>query len=95
VQWAYAVAGAALPRDARDQITATRHLAAGETPRAGDLLFFGRQGAVNHVAIVVAPPRFVHAYGRVEVATLRRSGRGARPELRSICLGLRRPLLFP
>lgn len=92
VQWAFSLAGAALPRDARDQIDATRPLAANETARPGDLLFFAREGRVNHVAIVSRPPHFVHAYGRVEEATLR-SGAAARPELLETCLGVRRPLL--
>jgi cell wall-associated NlpC family hydrolase len=90
VQLAYALAGIALPRDARDQIHAARRLGRGEAPRAGDLLFFGRGPDVNHVAMITVPPRFVHAYGRVEEATLAGS-LNSRPELAAICLGLRRP----
>ncbi len=87
VQWAFALAGRALPRDAADQIRVARPLGLRETAEAGDLLFFGREGAVNHVAIFTAPPRFVHAYGRVEEAQLSGPGTDARPELRAICLG--------
>ncbi len=87
VQWAFAMGGLALPRDARDQIRLARPLNRREPPLPGDLLFFGRDGAVNHVAILSAPPRFVHAYGRVEEATLSGPGANARPELRAICLG--------
>jgi hypothetical protein len=93
VQVAYAMAGIGLPRDARDQVRVTRPLAPGERARAGDLLFFGRGGEVNHVAMVTVPPRFVHAYGRVEEATFTRGrvgGHIARPELAPICLGVRR-----
>jgi cell wall-associated NlpC family hydrolase len=91
VQWAYALCGLALPRDARDQIRVARPLAGDERARPGDLLFFGRAGDVNHVALFTAPPRFVHAYGRVEEAVLSGPGSDARPELRAIFLGVRRP----
>jgi len=91
VQWAYALCGLALPRNARDQIRVARPLARGESARPGDLLFFARGGHVNHVALFTAPPRFVHAYGRVEEAVLSGPGPDARPELRAILLGVRRP----
>jgi len=91
VQWAYAQCGLRLPRDARDQIRIARPLTRGETARPGDLLFFGRDGDVNHVAMFTTPPRFVHAYGRVEEAVLAGLGPAARPELRAILLGVRRP----
>jgi hypothetical protein len=91
VQWAYALSGRALPRDACDQIQVTRPLAPWESARPGDLIFFGQGGEAGHVGLVTRPPRFVHAYSRVEEARLGR-GSGARPELRAVCLGLRRPL---
>ena len=91
VQWTYAQCGLGLPRDAKDQIRATRPLGRGESARPGDLLFFGRDGTVNHVALFTAPPRFVHAYGRVEEAVLSGPGPDARPELRAILIGVRRP----
>jgi hypothetical protein len=101
VQLAYALSGVALPRDAKDQIRVTRRLVAGERPAVGDLLFFGRNGDVNHVAMVTLPPRFVHAYGRVEEATFQAGrknaedqkwagGASVRPELAGICLGVYR-----
>jgi len=93
VQLAYAMSGIALPRDAKDQFRVTRPLAAEEEPEVGDLLFFGRDGDVNHVALVTVPPHFVHAYGRVEEATFaggQRNGDGYRPELGRICLGIYR-----
>ena len=91
VQLAYVLAGIALPRDAQDQIRVARRLRPGETARAGDLLFFARNGEVNHIAMVTSPPRFVHAYGKVEEAAFD-GGRGieARPELVPICLGVHR-----
>jgi gamma-D-glutamyl-L-lysine dipeptidyl-peptidase len=91
VQLAYALAGIALPRDAQDQIRVARRLRPGETARAGDLLFFARNGDVNHVAMVTAPPRFVHAYGKVEEAAFDGDLRTvSRPELAPICLGVHR-----
>jgi gamma-D-glutamyl-L-lysine dipeptidyl-peptidase len=92
VQLAYALSGVILPRDTRDQIRITRPLVAGEAAEPGDLCFFGRGGGVNHVAMVTRPDRFVHAYGRVEEATLV-PGKNRRPELAAICLGIRRPLV--
>jgi gamma-D-glutamyl-L-lysine dipeptidyl-peptidase len=89
VQLAYATTGLVLPRDAQDQIHVARRLARSEAARTGDLLFFGRGGGVSHVAIVTAPPRFVHAYGRVEEAAFRGGG-VERPELAEICLGVYR-----
>jgi cell wall-associated NlpC family hydrolase len=92
VQWAYALAGRALPRDARDQIEVTRPVAPDESPRPGDLLFFSRDGQPGHVGLVTHPPSFVHAYSQVEEARLG-PGPLSRPELRPACLGLRRPSL--
>jgi cell wall-associated NlpC family hydrolase len=86
VQWAYALAGVPLPRDAGDQqavVPPTRG-----PLRPGDLLFFGHGRTVNHVALVSRPPRVVHAYGQVEETCLDRSGR---PELGAILLGAGRP----
>jgi cell wall-associated NlpC family hydrolase len=87
VQWAHALAGVPLPRDAGEQRAALPAVAG--RPRAGDLLFFGRGEVVNHVAVVTHPPLFVHAYGRVEETHL---GRRGRPELRAILLGAGRPV---
>lgn len=96
VQWAYALAGLALPRDARDQIKVTRPVSREETARPGDLLFFGQNGEATHVALLTRPPRFVHAYGWVEEASFEhglqlRPELHPRPELKAVCLGLRRP----
>ncbi len=84
VQWAFAAAGAGLPRDAAEQ---WRRLPAASPPaQAGDLIFFGRRD-ILHVALVTKPPRFLHAYGRVEETTL-----VDRPELHALVVGFRRPL---
>jgi cell wall-associated NlpC family hydrolase len=91
VQLAYVLAGITLPRDAQDQIRVARPLSPRETARAGDLLFFARNGEVNHVAMVTRPARFVHAYGKVEEAAFEHgAGVEARPELVPICLGVHR-----
>jgi cell wall-associated NlpC family hydrolase len=49
-RWVFARHHKRLPRTAEQQWQATRHLPAGAA-RAGDLVFFGRPGAVGHVAI--------------------------------------------
>lgn len=63
--------GIALPRDARDQLRATRRLAPGEEPAKGDLVFFARRGeGVSHVGIMVGPGTYVHCRGWVRTASL-------------------------
>ena len=63
--------GVVLPRDARDQLRATRRLATEEEPKEGDLVFFGRPGeAVSHVGIMLDRSTYVHCRGWVRVASL-------------------------
>lgn len=53
--------GVVLPRDAHDQHTAARSIAAGEE-RFGDLYFFAHPGKnVHHVGIVISPGTMLHA----------------------------------
>ena len=63
--------GIALPRDARDQMRATRRLARREEPEVGDLVFFGRSGeAVSHVGVMLDTSTYVHCRGWVRTASL-------------------------
>ena len=63
--------GIALPRDARDQLRASRRLVAGEMPKKGDLVFFGRPGEdVSHVGIMLGPSTYVHCRGWVRPASI-------------------------
>ena len=52
--------GITLPRTAREQYNATRHISRTEL-QEGDLLFFNTQGGVSHVGIYLQNNKFVHA----------------------------------
>lgn len=52
--------GITLPRTAREQYGATRHISRTEL-QEGDLLFFNTQGGVSHVGIYLQNNKFVHA----------------------------------
>ena len=54
------VYGIALPRMARDQYKATRHISR-TALQEGDLLFFNTRGGVSHVGIYLQNNKFVHA----------------------------------
>ncbi|HEX7348524.1 MAG TPA: C40 family peptidase [Rhodanobacteraceae bacterium] len=54
-------AGITLPRTSREIAAVNAPKVRREDLRAGDLLFFGRHGRVNHVAIYVGHGRFVNA----------------------------------
>jgi cell wall-associated NlpC family hydrolase len=63
--------GFVLPRDAREQMRATRRLAPSESPRPGDLVFFGRPGeAISHVGVLLDSSTYVHCRGWVRQASL-------------------------
>jgi len=60
--------GIALARDAGEQFRAARALRAGETPRAGDLVFFGAHSRpVGHVGVGLGGGYFAHCRGRVRI----------------------------
>lgn len=52
--------GITLPRTAKEQYGATRHISRTEL-QEGDLLFFNTQGGVSHVGIYLQNNKFVHA----------------------------------
>jgi len=54
------VFGISLPRTARDQYNATKHISRTEL-KEGDLLFFNTRGGVSHVGIYLQNNKFVHA----------------------------------
>jgi gamma-D-glutamyl-L-lysine dipeptidyl-peptidase len=63
--------GIALPRDASAQHARCRPLRATEEPVPGDLAFFAnRAGRVAHVGLSLAGSHFVHARGRVAMASV-------------------------
>lgn len=66
--------GVPLPRDAAHQARACRRLQAGESPRIGDLVFFGpRGGPIGHVGIGLGGGYFAHCRGVVRIASLDRA----------------------
>lgn len=71
VHYAYAVAGIDLPRTATDLSNATQAVPP-QDAAVGDLLFFGRDGAIDHVGIYYGDGQFVHAPGRGKAVTLSR-----------------------
>ncbi len=64
VQVCYRMAGYLLPRDADQQSAALPHTIEREAIQAGDLLFFGSEQDLSHVAIAVNGQEFLHAEGR-------------------------------
>lgn len=84
--------GIALPRDASQQRAACRRLQAWEAPAPGDLAFFAeRSGRVGHVGIALAGGTFVHARGRVCLASLDPGSRLYDSDLRPQMTGWFRP----
>lgn len=63
--------GHQIPRDAVQQERAGRRLGRGESPRAGDLAFFGpRGGPAAHVGVILGGGYYVHSRGRVRISSL-------------------------
>jgi cell wall-associated NlpC family hydrolase len=86
VQFAFALHGLQLPRDADEQ--AQCGLAV-DAPEPGDLHFFGKE-RVTHVAVAETPRRFLHARGEVRVNALRPGDPGYDAELHALWRGTRR-----
>lgn len=96
VQSVYSFNGVALPRDAIDQLRATRDCAvdvgAGRF-RAGDVLFFGSSlGDISHVAISTGGFSFVHSRGCVRQGSLEKGELGYSHELSRLLRAVARPL---
>jgi gamma-D-glutamyl-L-lysine dipeptidyl-peptidase len=73
IQTVFKANGIQLPRDARQQAREGINVdVASEYAELmpGDLLFFGRPGAITHVAISLGGPRFIHQSGDVHVNSL-------------------------
>ena len=62
--------GVELPRVSRDMAKNGRLITDRAQLTAGDLVFFGRRGRVNHVGIYVGEGRFVHAPSRGKDVTV-------------------------
>lgn len=85
--------GVGLPRDAVQQYRVSRALSPGETPREGDLVFFGdRRGRAGHVGLLLGASYYVQARGRVRINSLDGSNPLFDNELDGTILGVRRPV---
>jgi hypothetical protein len=95
-QLAYAAAGLALPRDAKDQCDALGGRGAlvrpgRGTPGAGDLLFFATgERPVTHVALSTGGLELIHAYGEVSTGSVDPGSADHVPELARTWLGFAR-----
>lgn len=69
-QRVYMSAGMLLPRDAWQQAEAGLPVASLREARPGDLIFFGRPGKINHVAIYLGDGRIIHCSGQVRTCRL-------------------------
>ncbi len=92
VRLAFLAHGVPLPRDARDQAAALREFECARRPcRAGDLLFFGRPGAILHGAIAENARSCLHASGDVRRTRLDRPSLRDRELLKTWFLTVRPP----
>jgi SH3-like domain-containing protein len=96
VQTVYSFNGVLLPRDAKDQLRATRESSVdAEAGRfePGDLLFFGSSlSGISHVAISTGGLSFIHSRGCVRPGSLRRGELGYSLELSRLLRATTRPL---
>jgi SH3-like domain-containing protein len=84
--------GIRLPRDAAHQMRSCRRLGAGETPVAGDLIFFGRPGRpVGHVGLGLGGGYFAHCRGIVRISSVGRHNALWDSELSGHSIGWWRP----
>lgn len=67
VQIIYRQMGIALPRDAWQQATSGKEIKNSSTRKAGDLVFFERDGKIIHVGIVLPGNRMIHSSGKVKI----------------------------
>jgi len=96
VQTVYSFNGVSLPRDAQDQLRATRDCSVDiEVGRfqPADLLFFGRSlGHISHVGISTGGFSFIHSRGYVGRGSLKRGKLGHSLELSRLLRAVTRPL---
>ena len=74
--------GRLVPRDADQQEAVAIPVV---EPRRGDLVFYGDEGAADHVAFWLGDGRILHATGREGVSRVLEE-----PEPEALCKGLRR-----
>lgn len=85
--------GVRLPRDAAEQERRSRPLRASETPRPGDLVFFGPPSRpAGHVGVVLGGSYFAHARGQVRISSLEANNPLYDSELEDQFRAVRRPV---
>lgn len=93
-QIAFKAAGMLLPRDTYMQVKCGEEVASLEDAVPGDLIFFGNNGRVNHVAIYLGNYRIIHSSGYVHVRALKSGDPEYKPYTDTI-LAIRRVLQTP
>jgi len=91
VQAVFAWHGLSLPRDSQEQWRRGRGQARSARTRKaspGDLLFFGSEERVTHVALATGSDAFLHAYGEVCPGSLNQDSQVYVPELVGPFLGI-------
>lgn len=73
VQIVFRICGYSLSRDARQQVTAGEEVSFTEA-LPGDLVFFNKEGSINHVGILLNDNEIIHASGRVRIDRLSEKG---------------------
>jgi cell wall-associated NlpC family hydrolase len=88
--------GIALPRDAQEQLAASRRLAPRERTRPGDLIFFGdRPRRADHVGVLLGNGLYAHARGLVRINSTDPSNALYDNELGRQVIGVARPVRGP
>ena len=75
-QTAYMAAGMLLPRDTSMQIKCGEAVDGISDAKPGDLVFYGDNGQVNHVAIYLGDKRIIHSSGHVRICRMNERASG-------------------
>jgi hypothetical protein len=81
VQFVFAFFGIDLPRDSCDQAVSGTPVEDLGGLRRYDLVFFGKKGKIDHVAVHMGNLKILHASGRVRIESLSQGSRLFRPDL--------------
>lgn len=74
VQTAFSACGRALPRDASQQIFCGEKVENLANSQKGDLAFFGDDGKIKHVGILLSENKILHASGWVKISRISQRG---------------------
>lgn len=96
-QISYTAAGLLLPRDTSMQIKCGEKVPSMKEAQRGDLIFYGDNGRVNHVAIYLGNGKIIHSSGRVRICRMNKNVPGdedlftATPMAIRRCIGIANP----